>query len=98
MTLIQVRSHCPTVPARIQAACVLALQVVGRLMTVCHQLYDYGVNEARRQQCWCRRSVEPAATAAVTYCTELSHDVCTLAAHWNGRSGSLCVRECATCM
>ena len=40
-----------------------------------------GVNEAWRQQCWCRLSVDPAAGAAVACAPKLMLSAATFAAH-----------------
>ena len=90
--LAQACSHCLTALTCIQAACLLARQALGRAQTACHTVAATDVNEVVRQCCRCCRCFELVLPAATACGWDLSPLTWSLAAHGQGRYGSVCVR------
>ena len=90
--LQQACSHCLTALTCIQAACLLARQALGRAQTACHTVAATDVKEVVRQCCRCCRCFELVLPAATACGWDLSPLIWSLAAHGQGRYGSVCVR------
>ena len=86
---MQACSCCLTALGCIRPACPLAWKALGRPQITCCMLPANGVNEARRQQCWCRFTFETMLATAVTRACGPSAPIQTLAA-----LSTVCTRRC----
>ena len=90
--LEQACSHCLTALTCIPAPCPLARQALGRAQAACHTVAATDVKEVVRQCCWCCRCFEVALPAATACGWDLNSLMWTLASHWHGHYGCVCVR------